>query len=203
MTARECQSSLADSNKSEGEIRMTREKIDKDVEVVVASTVRNGSFFYENRNGTVTLDLAEFGDDDYIDLASLKQLKSKSKSLLEDFTLLIVSVESETHTVEDVIKELRLTDSYEELASLIGSKGLEIDMDLVAKFINECEDDYLKKIVTNKKSKVKNLLIEEAVHLHKANEFNDHNKMNIIAGAIGKHGEEATAFWSDVKASAH
>ncbi|MGX6979038.1 hypothetical protein ACWN8V_07245 [Vagococcus elongatus] len=180
---------------------MTRKRIDKDTEITVMSTVRNGSFHYSNKTGTVVIDLQENGDDDFIDFASLKQMSSRSKSILGDFELLITGVEDDDLTIEDVVRELRLDDGYKELASITGSKDMLIEQENVEKFLVECESEDLEKIMNSKKSKIGKFLIREAVYLHKEGILNDFNKMNIVAEAAGIKSDDVSSFWADVASS--
>lgn len=180
---------------------MVRKKIDKNLEVTVTSLVRNGTFHYSNKTETVIIDLEEFGDDDFIDFASLKQMMARSKSILEDFNLLITGVEDDEITIEDVVSDLKLSDGYKELASFAGSKINSLEFDQVSEKLLNCKPEDLEKILTSKKSKIKNLLIKEAVHLQRIGELNDFNKMNAIGAAAGYVGEEVSSFWSDLAAS--
>lgn len=180
---------------------MARKRIEKDTEIIIMSTVRNGSFHYSNKTGTVVIDLQDHGDDDFIDFASLKQMSSRSKSILEDFELLITGVEDDDITIEDVVRELRLDDGYKELASITNAEGMEIKADNIEEFLKECNESDLTRITTSKKSKISKFLIREAVYLHKEGILNDYNKMNIIAEAAGIKQDDISAFWSDIAAS--
>lgn len=170
---------------------MARKKIDQDVEVIVMNNVR-GSFFYKSRNGDLVLDLTDFGDEQYVTFGDLKKMMASKRVVLEQLRLVIVDVEDEEVTVNDVVESLRLADTYKELESAcdgeIGQYGIE-------NFIKESELSELDKKLSSKKTKLKNTIVETAVVMYRNGELTDYNKMKLIAEKIGR--KDFGSYWQD------
>ena len=110
-------------------------KIDKDLEITVVNNIR-GSFVYSNRGTIIELD--SFGDEDFLTYGELKTMVSgRYKSLLQNFSLLITDVDSDEYTLEDVIKQLKLSKYYEKIKSLTDEDDSEVDQDVFEDFIRE------------------------------------------------------------------
>ena len=108
-------------------------KIDKDLEITVVNNIR-GSFVYSNRGTIIELD--SFGDEDFLTYGELKTMVSgRYKSLLQNFSLLITDVDSDEYTLEDVIKQLKLSKYYEKIKSLTDEDDSEVDQDVFEDFI--------------------------------------------------------------------
>lgn len=175
-------------------------RIDKDADITVQSLIRNGGFYYVSKNGDTELVLEEHGDDDFINFGTLKQMKTKNKSILENFKILII--EAEDVTVEEVVSELKLKDSYDELKATLGADDYSFDIDDIEEYVLDSPSETFAKIVSNEKSKVRDLLINEAVYLFKEGRLKDTNKTDAIAKAIGiTDGVMISAFWEDIRIS--
>lgn len=172
-------------------------RINKDEEITVKSLIRDGNFYYQK--GDFEIELEPY-DDDFIDFGSLKKMKAKNRKLLETFKILIVDCEDSN--VEDVIKELKLEDSYDELKAITGSDNYEFDTDAIAEYVIESDAKDFVKIVKSDKSKVRDLLIREAVYQFKQGKLVDTNKTDAIAESIGIDNKVMiSAFWDDIRQS--
>ncbi|MBO1087251.1 hypothetical protein [Enterococcus mundtii] len=168
-----------------------RSKIDQDVEIVVMNNVR-GSFFYKSRNGDLVLDLDEFGDEEYMTFGDLKKMMASKRVILEKLKLIIVGVEDDEITVEDVVDSLRLTDTYNELKAT--SNG-EIRATGIEDFILESTTDELSKTLNSSKTKLKNTIMETAVVMYRDGKLTDYNKMKLFAEKIGR--KDFSTYWLD------
>lgn len=168
-----------------------RTKIDPDVEVIVMNNVR-GSFFYKSRNGDLVLDLTEFGDEEYVTFGDLKKMMASKRVFLEKLKLIIVGVEDDEITVDDVVASLRLTDTYSELKAAcegeIGAQGIE-------NYITNSSLEDLEKTLGSDKTKLKATIVETAVVMYRKGELTDYNKMRVIAQKIGK--KDFGNYWND------
>ena len=156
-------------------------KIDKDLEITVVNNIR-GSFVYSNR-GTI-IELYSFGDEDFLTYGELKTMVSgRYKSLLQNFSLLITDVDSDEYTLEDVIKQLKLSKYYEKIKSLTDEDDSEVDQDVFEDFIRESKvSDLIEKLSDEN---LKYPLVDTAVELYKNKDFNDYDKRKAVADAIG------------------
>lgn len=177
-------------------------QIDKDTEIVITNNL-HGGFFYQTPNGSLVIDMEDFGSDDYITFGELKTMMARSRKILQNLHVVITSVISDDVTIEDVVTALKLKDSYDELLSLADEKLADvdyIDIETIPNFVSEADADRLAKILNNKKSKLRFCIAESAVELFKKDELNDYNKMNILAEKLGH--ERMDTFWRDIRDSA-
>lgn len=143
--------------------------IPKDLDVIIMNNT-NGRFAYTCPRTQNRHDIDTFGDMDRITLAELSTMKNSHKIILDKFWILIIDVDSDEFTVEDVLYYLQLDKLYEEALS------------------NEEIDNLLKKVALNKFEKILKSLnnvmavkvIERAVMLFREGEFGDSNKMDIM-----------------------
>ena len=168
-------------------------RVDPDTEIIVMNNVK-GSFFYRSQGDGLVLDLDHFGDEEYVTFGDLKKMMKRKRVILEKLKLIIVDVDSEEYTVDDVVAALRLTDTYNELKSItdgeIGATGIE-------EFILNSESEDLERLMASKKSKLKNTILETAVELYRKGRLSDYNKMRTFAKYTG--GKYFADFWKDAE----
>lgn len=180
---------------------MAIKKIDKETEITIVNG-RHGGFFYKSQTGDLIIDMTDFGDEDSVTYGQLKQMLSRNRNLLKEMTLIISSVEDEKITLEDVITSLKLTDSYNELMSLLDEKLDEvdyIDITKIDEFIQESSAEKIGSILGSKKSKVRYIVAESATELYKENNLTDYNKMKVVAEDLGH--SNIQSFWEDIERS--
>lgn len=135
-------------------------KIDLDTEVVVQNN-RVGIFYYNDGRGS-TIELSEYGDTEYATMRTLKTLSTgRDKGFLKNFSLLVVDVNDEEVELDDVLKELRLTEIYGK-----AKKDLGVDDITSEDFNSSINDIKLDKLDTllanpNLRSVVSEILIEK------------------------------------------
>lgn len=176
-------------------------KIPKNTEIVIRSNMRNEGYLYVSRNMDTVIDLAEAGDEEFIEYAELRQLYSRNRSVLEDLMITIADVESDEITSSDVVHGLRLTKNYDEFSEMTGLDPYDFSLDDLAEVADEMEiEKYQKAIEVG--SATRNLLIEESVYQHRQGDFRDFNKMGAVAKAINLEENESAIFWEDIRISA-
>lgn len=180
---------------------MARKRIDKDFEVSIINNL-HGSFYYSSPNGNFIIDMDEHGDEDYVTFGDLKSLMSRGRKVLQNLNLVINDVVGDEYTLEDVVKSLKLEDSYNELLSLSDEKLSEvdyIDIDLISDYVKEAEPEQIAKILGNRKSKLRYAIAEASTELYREGELSDYNVMISIAEQLGH--EDVQAFWNDIEAT--
>lgn len=168
-----------------------RTKIEQDVEIIIMNNVR-GSFFYKSRSGDLILDLDEFGDEEYVTFADLKRIMASNRAILETLKIVIVDVDSDDYTIDDVVAALRLSDSYNELKSVCDG---EFGMNSISDYINTASEEELGKILSSSKTKLKNNILETAVVMYREGSLTDYNKMKLFAEKIGR--KDFSSYWLD------
>lgn len=174
-------------------------KVNQDVDVIIANNTYGG-FIHVRRNGDLVLELAEHGDDNVVTFGELKKEASKLKRAFNDLSIVITGVDSDEFTIEDVVKELRLNDVYNELLSLGEDKLADvsdIDIDIVRDFIEDSDFEDIEKLLKSKKSKLKRTIVETVVEMYKSGEVSDYNKMRLISEYLGYENE--AHLWGDMK----
>lgn len=175
-------------------------RIGKDVEVSIVNA-RHGGFYYESPRQEVVIDLEDFGSEDYVTFGDLKSMNSKT-NFLKNLTLIITEVLDEDVSIEDVVKSLKIQDSYSELLSL-GEDKLEtveyIDVNLFNEFVKEADIDEIDRILNSEKSMVRYSVQEAATYMYKEGELADFNKMTSVAEKSGH--KDVQKFWKDIDSS--
>lgn len=185
----------------EGECLMAIKRIDKDFEVSIVNNL-HGGFYYSSHNGNFIVDMEEHGDEDYVTFGDLKSMMSRSRKVLTDLHLVINDVVGDEHTLEDVVKSLKIDDSYNELLSLGDEKLSEvdyIDIDIIPDFIEKASAEEIAKILGNKKSKLRYSIAETSAQLYKNGDLTDYNVMRSVAEKLGH--EDVQGFWNDIEAA--
>ena len=172
-------------------------KIDLNTEITIQNNC-HGSFYYETNGGDMAIDLDGYGEDGYVTFGELKKIASKRKKLLENIYVIISYVDSDDITIQDVADALRLTDTYNELASICGE---ELNTDSIQNWILTCDENDFEKKVTSNKSKLRKSIIETSVYLHRVGKLTNFNKMVAVSKQLGVDfaGSNETSFWSDAK----
>lgn len=182
----------------EGERNLAK-KVNQDIEVTIVNNSR-GSFFFDKRNGDVVLDLDGYGDENVVMFGDLKRNASKLKDAFNKFMIVIAEVDSDEFTIEDVVKELRLTDAYNELLSLSDEKLGDIDyidISVIEDFVEDADSEDIEKILKSNKSKLIYTVTESITELYKQNRLADYNKMRLVAEKLGY--EQTEHFWSAIE----
>lgn len=169
----------------------SRKRIEQDVEIIIANNVR-GSFFYKSRNEDLILDMDEYGDEEYVTFGDLKKMMAQNRSILEKLKLVVVAVDHDDITVEEVVEALRLKDTYSELNS-ITEDGFELDG--IESFIETSSQEELEKILNSNKTKLRSTIIETSVVMYREGKLKDYNKMKLIAEKIGR--KDFQSYWLD------
>lgn len=121
--------------------------IDLDTEIVIQNN-RRGIFVYNNGRGSA-FELTEFGEDGYVSMRTLKALSTgRDKEFLRNFSLLVIDVNDEEVTLDDVLKELRLTKNYNEAKEIL--KLQEVTAESFDEAIKKANVTQMKKILANK-----------------------------------------------------
>lgn len=170
---------------------MTRQKIDKETEVIIANNT-NGGFFYQSPNGALIIDLDEKGDEEYVTLADLKSIMSRKRRILEDLELLIVDVLSDEVTLDDVASYLRISDSYNELKSIADG---DISTETIYDFVVNGDREHIARIVKSDKSKIRKRLFEATVEAYRNGDLTDLNKLSDVSNGMGDF--DPHNYWKD------
>lgn len=180
---------------------MAVKRIDKDFEISITNNLYGG-FYYSSPNGDFIIDMENHGDEDYVTFGDLKSLMSRNRKFLIDLNLVINDVVGDEYTLEEVIKSLKIEDSYNELLSLDEQKLSEveyIDIDMIKDFVKEAEPERIAKILENKKSKLRYCIAETCTELYKNGELTDYNIMKHVAEKLGH--DDVQSFWADIEAT--
>lgn len=174
-------------------------KIDKETEILVANHVHGGFIYISQAKGSI-IDLENFGNEEYVTFGELKTIMGSKRDILQDLKLLLLDVEDEDVTLDDVIASLRVKDTYAQLKEIAGKK--DIDVHTIENFILTGTEKKLKEILSDPDSKLRLPILETAVALQREGKLKDYNKMQIIAGTIesGKKDDtDAQVYWIDAK----
>jgi hypothetical protein len=98
----------------------------------------------------------------------LKTMKSLHPSILEDYLLIPIDVNSDTYTIEDILKILKIDKLYGEEMLIDGN----IDY-----ILNDLKLSTFKALLKETDRKYVQLVIDRAIELAKKGEFTDYSKM--------------------------
>lgn len=180
--------------------RKVRKQIPINLEVTVANNT-SGTFVYEPKNQNVSLSLQNRGDEDYVSFEELR----KMRKWLENFDLVITSVNSNEFTILDVARNLRIDDVYEQFFDLIlqidadsYEDEVTIDIDEIDGFILEEDDEEVFKKALE--SKLRKTVIVECVSLYREGALKDYTKMALIEKTRPEtNADERAMFWKDME----
>ncbi|MBS4462305.1 hypothetical protein JXA27_07000 [Aerococcaceae bacterium zg-B36] len=154
-------------------------KIDKNIDVTIASNLRM-SYSFDNKRG-IAFDLDEYGDEEVLTFEELKKIStSKYKNVLRNMFLVITDVDSDEFTVDDVVKQLKLDKYYDTAKKVLGTD--EVQLDSFEEFVTECSNDELAKAI--KHDNLSEVLTETAVALWKEKEI-DETKLKVVLTPVG------------------
>lgn len=169
--------------------KRVRKQIPADLEVTVANNT-DGMFEYQSPNKVLTLNLEKHGDEEFVNFEDLRQLKR----YLEDFSLVIVDVNSDEYSVIDIARSLRVNRSYEEyFKSILGlsdeemEEEYDIDLEELDDFIL---DSSLEEYKEQLSSRIKKAIIERSVVLYRNDELNDYSKLQALKATRPKSEHE-------------
>lgn len=177
---------------------MTKTRIDRNTEVTVQSNI-HASFVYSE--GGVSLELAGYGDEDFLTFGELKKLSSgSSKNVLRNMYLLITDVDSLEFTVDDVVRQLKLEKYY---SSAKKSLSMQEDKELaIENFVDFVEDasatEATKAIDEN--PNLKEVLVQNALILYKERTI-DIDKIQKMLESCGVDSSKFYAFLEDLSLS--
>lgn len=159
--------------------KRVRKQIPADVEVTVANNT-DGMFEYQSPNKVLTLSMEKYGDEEFVNFEDLRQLKR----YLEDFSLVIVDVNSDEYSVIDIARSLRVNRSYEEyFKSILGlsdeemEEEYDIDLEELDDFI---KDSTLEEYKVQLEGRIKKTIIERSVALYREGGLNDYSKLQAL-----------------------
>lgn len=159
--------------------KRVRKQIPADLEVTVANNT-DGMFEYQSPNKVLTLSMEKYGDEEFVNFEDLRQLKR----YLEDFSLVIVDVNSDEYSVIDIARSLRVNRSYEEyFKSILGlsdeemEEEYDIDLEELDDFI---KDSTLEEYKVQLEGRIKKTIIERSVALYREGELNDYSKLQAL-----------------------
>lgn len=178
--------------------RRKRKSIDKDTEIVIANNTY-GMFVWESRNGEISIELNEHGDEEYVSYRELRQLKK----YLSNMKLIITSVNDDDVSIMDVARGLRIDDVYLEYFDLVeelneeeANEKDEIVIDDFEDFIIDSDVDEFEKAL---KSQMRPTIINTSVELYKTGQLVNRDKTKLIQKTRPKDVRED--FWSDIEAT--
>lgn len=175
-----------------------RKPIDRETEVIVANNTY-GMFVYESRNGDLSIQLEEHGDDDYVTYGQLRKLKK----YLADMSLVIIGVNDDNVSIMDIARGLRVSDVYEKYFDLVEDMDSEevtvddeLDIDNFEDFVLNSTAEEFKEAFD---SKLQNAVIRTTVELYKQQRLASHEKTQMVRNSRPK--DERGDFWNDIEAS--
>jgi len=112
-----------------------------------------------------------YGDVEYMTYLELKTMKSLHPTMLENYLLIPIDINSEEFTLEDVLKLLKINGLYGEEMLIDGN----IDY-----ILNELKPNTFESLLKDTNRPYVQLVIDRAIELAKKGEFNDYSKMTVL-----------------------
>ena len=112
-----------------------------------------------------------YGDVEYMTYLELKTMKSLHPTMLENYLLIPIDVNSDEFTLEDILKLLKIDGLYGEEMLIDGN----IDY-----ILNELKSNTFESLLKDTNRAYVQLVIDRAIELAKKGEFNDYSKMTIL-----------------------
>lgn len=140
---------------------------------------------YENPRVNVSLDMAGYGDEEYVTVGDLRTMVNTSRKFFDNFQLLIVDILDDEYTLEDLLQYLGLSKAYEEYFSLSNDEYKQISSGDIKQFIIDSDFDRFDKFMDSCGKNLRRKIIEITVILFKKKEFGDYNKMQIVRKYAG------------------
>lgn len=112
-----------------------------------------------------------YGDVEYMTYLELKTMKSLHPTMLENYLLIPIDVNSDEFTLEDILKLLKIDGLYGEEMLIDGN----IDY-----ILNELKPNTFESLLKDTNRPYVQLVIDRAIELAKKGEFNDYSKMTIL-----------------------
>ena len=118
----------------------------------------------------------KYGDMEYLTFEELKSMKSEASGLLEDYILIPIDVNSDTYTIDDVLRILKLDNLYTEEMLIDGN----IDY-----ILNNTKLNVFKSIVDESSKKYLRMILDRALELAKTEKLIDLSKMSYLEDVVG------------------
>ncbi len=158
------------------ETKKTKKKrVTKDVEVVVMNNT-NGKLFYRCPKTATIIEMQEFGDTETLTVEQLNVMKNSQKAMLEKFWMVLVDVEDDEITLEDVLEYLRIKKLY---------NGFNFSEDALDNLIKDTTYDEFETEIRKMKNSLVLIIAQRMKVLNKEGEFGDSYKMKFLADYMG------------------
>lgn len=178
---------------------MARVKIDRDVEVLVAS---NMTAYYNYNNGRdIAFELDGFETEEYLTFGDLKTISTgRGKSILNNMHILILDVLDNDITKDMVLEQLRLKGNYDKTRELF---DLDDDVELepleFITFIESSTPDQINKAL-KEYDFLQSTIEDISVELYKEGKI-ENDKMAVILEHRGVSEDGRYQFLEDIKTS--
>lgn len=165
-----------------------KRKILKDAEILIVNN-HGGLLFYRDETLGIEIELAEYGDTDYVEAEVLRKMNMKSKSFFEKYWLLVIDFTCDDDRIElkDVYEYLGISKYYKGLDEMPNEEFFD---DLL---LNSSNKEF-KKYINKMNNKLMTRLCARAIDLYKRGKFESANKIQSIEERIDREG-----YFLDVK----
>lgn len=151
-----------------------RVKIDRDLEVAFMNNT-NGGFFYKCPKTQNIYDMQEYGDIDYITVDELLTMRNSYRKILNDLWILLIDVNSDEVSIEDVWRYLGVYRLYNDL----------VKPERIDEFILRSGDRRFRDTLERLHDALVKKVVERAVALYKEGKLNSIGKANILIELTG------------------
>jgi hypothetical protein len=145
-------------------------KIDDDLPILMYCNAGNTTVVYDCPKTMQHYEMV-YGDVEYMTYKEIKTMKSLHPTMLENFILVPIDVNSDDYTLEDILKILRIDHLYGEEMLIDGN----IDY-----MINNLKYDTFVSLIKETSKPYVRLVIDRAIELAKINRFTDYAKMTYL-----------------------
>ena len=165
-----------------------KRKILKDAEAVIINN-SGANIFYKDENLGIEIELPSYGDQDIVELETLRRMAVKSKGFFEKYWILVVDFmcDDERIEIEDVYDYLGISKYYKGMEDLPSGDFFD---DLL---LNDSIKNF-RKYVDKLNSKLMTQLCNRAITLYQEGSFDSSQKINIIEEKINRE-----HFFDDLK----
>lgn len=155
--------------------KIKKKRVTKDVEVVVMNNT-NGKLFYRCPKTSTIIEMQGFGDTETLTIEQLNVMKNSQKSMLEKFWIVLVDVEDDEISLEDVLEQLRIKKLY---------NGFTFSEDAIDNLITETTYEEFQSEIRKMKNNLVLIVAQRMKILNKEGEFGDSYKMKFLAEYMG------------------
>lgn len=138
--------------------------------------INSGGTSCRDRGGRVLFDFDNYGEREFLSLADVYEIATKYKDFFGKHQIVIVDLDTDDYTIDDIIEFLGLNELYDEIENY--------DTDYVSQILKLKYVEF-EEVLKNANEDLIRSLASRAVELYNNNKFDSKKKENLLAEKLG------------------